>query len=47
VISEAVMEQYLMEDELCFEIGERTFPEVLSLADDIKACVTLMRKVKE
>lgn len=40
---QAMEDESLYEDEYSFEIGKRTFPEVLTLVDDIKQCVELMK----
>ena len=32
-----------LEEEYSFQIGMRTFPEVLTLVDDIKTCMGLMK----
>jgi len=36
-------DEILLEDSYAFTIGKHTFPEVLTLVDDIRACVELMK----
>ena len=37
------LDEIIVEDCYAFDIGKRTFPEVLTLVDDIKKCVELMK----